>query len=248
MNMNEKSKMAKDQQYKLLSKGERGYIEMTDDELNQKYKRPDLARRQYLTRIKYRVRNAIKEIAWLCKKLPDSQLEKIFHDEYIDCLFNISQKALDVTDWNTSKTDLVLENLDDGFSKKYTNGLIKESKRIEILRSHIKNLIPHCYSAPENTAFNELMAEYSSFRRIQYIIWKQLNDIRGYSTKYDSPMDFIRKKGLEEEYKSYESDILTAQMEAMRKAVGSSEFRDRLKKDEVPEEQIKSVRKAYGYD
>lgn len=94
-----KSKMAEDQQYMLLSGGEREYVEMTEEQINEKYKRPDLARRQFSIRIKHRAINAIAEIAWLCDKLPEDELKKIFSNESVESTFKIQEKALAVSEY-----------------------------------------------------------------------------------------------------------------------------------------------------
>lgn len=82
------------QKFKLLPPSEREYVELSQEELKKRYKNPESTVLQYNNRIKYRVINAITEIAWLCDRLPEDRLKKIFLDELVESLFKTQEKAL----------------------------------------------------------------------------------------------------------------------------------------------------------
>lgn len=82
------------QKFKLLPPSEREYVELSQEELKKRYKNPESTVLQYNNRIKYRVINAITEIAWLCDRLPEDRLKKIFLDELMEPLFKLQEKAL----------------------------------------------------------------------------------------------------------------------------------------------------------
>ncbi len=84
---------AEKQQFKLLPPSEREYVELSSEKSKEYNKNTIL---QYNNRIRYRAVNAIKETAWLCDKLPEDQLMKIFTDELLDDIYKISEKASNI--------------------------------------------------------------------------------------------------------------------------------------------------------
>lgn len=205
--MNE-TKIKDDQRYKLLSEGERRFIEIPESELGVHYKRPDLAKKQFLLKIRYRTVNAIKEILWLCDKLPENQLKKIFTDNHIEELFKISEKALDAADWKLSASLKILEKIEDKSTPmEYYDEFREESKRKAILEKYVKNLMPHYLPAREITSFEELMKKYNNFSGISYEISKLNSEFHDCLSKSTPLSEFIKYKGLEKEFESYQSKL-----------------------------------------
>lgn len=93
------------QQYKLLPPSEKDFVEFSYDK-SKEYNPNTIL--QYNNRIKYRVTNAITEIAWLCEKLPKEQLKKVFSDEQIEDLLKITEKALKINGKIPQETHLKL--------------------------------------------------------------------------------------------------------------------------------------------
>lgn len=205
--MNE-TKIEDDQRYKLLSEGERRFLEIPESELEVHYKRPDLAKKQFLLKIKYRAINAIKEIVWLCDKLHENQLKKIFTDDRIEELFKISEKALGVADWKVSVSLNIREKLEDkSRSTDYFHELSEELKRRDVLKNYVTNLMPHYLSASEITSFEELMKKYNSFPGISYEISRLNSEFHDCLSKSTPLSEFIKYKGLEKEFESYQSKL-----------------------------------------
>lgn len=209
--MNE-TKIKDDQRYKLLSEGERRFIEIPESELGVHYKRPDLAKKQFLLKIRYRTVNAIKEILWLCDKLPENKLKKIFTDNHIEELFKISEKALDAADWKLSASLKILEKIEDKSTPmEYYDEFREESKRKAILEKYVKNLMPHYLPAREITSFEELMKKYNNFSGISYEISKLNSEFHDCLRESNSLSEFIKEKGLEKDFETYRSDLMKKQ-------------------------------------
>jgi hypothetical protein len=200
------------EEFKLLSGNERKFIENPTDLLKD-YKSPDAMARQYNNRIKYRVINAIIEIAWLCDKLPEDRIEKIFSDDRIEDIFKITEKALDVADWKLSASLEILERIEDkDTSYEYYKEVNEESKRSKVLEEHVKNLMPHYLPAREITALEEMMKKHINvFSGASYEISKLNSEISDCLRKSNSLSEFIKEKGLEREFETYQSDLLKKQ-------------------------------------
>ena len=245
--MNE-TKIKDDQRYKLLSEGERRFIEIPESELGVHYKRPDLAKKQFLLKIRYRTVNAIKEIVWLCDKLPENQLKKIFTDNHIEELFKISEKALDAADWKLSASIKILEKIEDKSTPmEYYDEFREESKRKAILEKYVKNLMPHYLPAREITSFEELMKKYNNFSGISYEISKLNSEFHDCLRESNSLSEFIKEKGLEKDFETYRSDLMKKQdahwnyiIERLKTPGGREELKSKLG---FTNEQIESLKK-----
>lgn len=244
------TKIEDDQRYKLLSEGERRFLEIPESELETCYKRPDLAKKQFLLKIKHRAINALKEIAWLCDKLHENQLKKIFSDDRIIELFKINEKALDVADWRLSASHKILEKIEDeSTTMDYYNEVHEEQKRKDILEKYVKNLMPHYLSASEITTFEELMKKHNSFSGISCEISRLNSEFHDCLSKSTPLSEFIKYKGLEKEFESYQSELDKIRADKFKKfikyiktPVGREEIKSKNKfTDEQIDNFIKSI-------
>lgn len=238
------------EEFKLLSVNERRFIENPTDLLKD-HKSPDAMARQYNNRIKYRAINAITEVASLCAKLPEDRLKKILTDDRIIDIIKIFEKALGVADWKLSASLNILEKIEDkSASMDYYMEVIEESKRVDILKKCIKNLMPHCLRASEITSFEELIKKYNGFLGV-------LNEISTLNTKYydclskTAPLtDFIKYKGLEKELESFQKkldEIRDANFKKHIEYIKTPAGREEIKsKNKYTDEQIDIYIKFFG--
>lgn len=203
----EETKTEADQRYKLLSEGERRFLELPESELEAHYKRPDLAKKQFLLKIKYRATNAIKEIAWLCDKLPQDQLKKIVSDDRIMDLFKITEKTLDVADWKVQDKDMLKGNLNKAVEESSQRAVIHR----DVLEAHVKKLMPHYLSASELSAFKDLMINNKWFIDISSERSRLYSDITMCLRRSNLQSEFIKSKGLERDFESYRSEQMKIQ-------------------------------------
>ena len=80
-----------EQKYKLLPPKEKVFVEETAEN-SKEFNKNTI--QQYNSRIKYRAINAIKEISWLCEKLSENRLKKIFSLDLIPDVLRITEIAL----------------------------------------------------------------------------------------------------------------------------------------------------------
>jgi hypothetical protein len=198
----EDTKIEDDQRYKLLSEGERKFLEIPESELDIHYKRPDLAKKQFLLKIKWRAKNAIKEIYWLCDKLPDDRLKKIFSDDRIEDLFKITEKALDVAAWEPDQTKIEFRRTD-----------IKDPHELS-LEKHLKVLMEHYMPQKLIKPHEELIEKYITPSAVNVDLMV-LNGRLGLEIRKNEDMrSFIEKKGLTKELEQFKqkvrNDVLTS--------------------------------------
>ncbi len=160
------------QQFKLLTPREQEYASSRNEKV---YNQNTVW--QYDSRIRYRVVNAIEEIACLCDTLPEKQLRKIFSNARVMDLLKITEKSLDVID----PDEEVKQNLS----------------------NHVTNLMSHYLPVSELTALEELMKEYNSFLMISNEISSLKSKFNFCLCEPPNSDLFLSYKRLEKELENY---------------------------------------------
>jgi hypothetical protein len=212
------------------------------------------AYQQMLTRIRRFGYDAVEDLLYLIEQLPEDELKKIFSDDRtIIELIKIIEMSIDAADWRTLESLKNLMKLDGkSLTDDYASEVVKEQKRKDILEAHVKNLMPHYLYSSEIRSFEELMAEYKGFSEISSKISKLESEIANCLRKTNPLSEFIKFKGLEEEFESYQSDYQSKLekrkqhnfrtfVEYLRSPAGREEMKSRLKyTDEQMDDYIKT--------
>lgn len=179
VSMNE-TKIETDQRYKLLSDGERKFLKIPESELELHYKRPDLAKKQFLLKIKHRAINAIKELADLCDKLPEEEMRKIVTEDGIKDIFKISEKALEIAGENFIHNKELYDFLKSTTKHYFSDDEMRSINGLELMYAkHEKHTIP-------SKIFRDLMLFQREF-------YEHVREI-------DALTKFMEKNGLKEAY------------------------------------------------
>jgi hypothetical protein len=189
------------EEFKLLSRNEHKFIENPTG-LLKNYKSPDAMARQFNNLIKYRTTNAIIETAWMCEKLHDDQLKKIFTDDRIHELFKITETALDVAAWEPDQTKIEFRRTD-----------IKDPHELS-LEKHLKVLMEHYMPKKLIKPHEELREKYITPSAVNVDLMI-LNGRLGLALQKNEDMrSFIEKKGLTKEVEQFtqkvRNDVLTS--------------------------------------
>lgn len=205
----DETKIEADQRYKLLSDGERRFLEIPESELSSHYKRPDLAKNQFLMKIRYRAINAIIEIAWLCDKLPKDQLQKIFLDnncveeliktmlEAIECYVSWGQK---LSDDQTKASELKEREVQ-------TNRLHSLLEKVDIFLLSEKELYER----------NKLLKEYKLYFNIRDEIIQQQRKIIGLGNWNAFLQQYLTEKGLMDDFNKWRHKINSTRNDKINK-------------------------------
>jgi hypothetical protein len=219
------------------------------------------AYQQMLTRIRRFGYDAIEDLLYLIEQLPEDELKKIFSDERINELFKITEKTLDVADWKVTNPHKINEKLsgneiptqdDIEELKNYPNKVVEELTRKNVLMPHVMILLSHCLSASELAAFEDLMKKHNGYIGIYEDISKLDSEIAKCLRKSNSLSEFIKTKGLEGEFESYQSELMKRPditFENFIKYLKTPEGRAKIKsKNNYTDEQIDLIIKSLKTD
>jgi hypothetical protein len=189
--MEKKESLLNREEFKMLTENERKFVEKPDD-LLKKYKSSDAMKRQYSHSIKYRTIKALKEIAWLCDKLTEDKLKKIFTPDLIPDVLRITEIAL----------KMVTNDLDDDLKNKYKSKL--DDMQISLM------------SQTEQYAYDKLhRSEYARYSRTGGFYDGLLNRILfliDQSTQKELMLaeSILKEKGLYKEYERRKNSNIDA--------------------------------------
>ncbi len=195
-----RSQLTQDEKYKLLSPGERKYILMTDEEVKTTYKRADLTKAQYDSRIRRRVFGAIADMKLISETYPERKLERIFTLDQINDIIEILQKASIVAKSATEKT------LDD--PKKFVLHSSEYEKRKKDFLERLQNIETCFMMSAEITAREELLKEYGEYFSLRSTLRHLKDDIQNCNGELERLLSYLKEKGLVSEYKQWEEDTI----------------------------------------
>lgn len=235
------------EEFKNLTKNERQFIENPETFLK-KYTSPDAMARQYNSRIRYRSINAIQDLLLIIEKLHEKQLQKIFTDQYIEDLFTITSKALEIADWRYSAT----LNEETGYVRKTwrnktilpselvlnteTGEVIRTSNhrdvkklqffenREKILKNYMRDLLKYLFPETELKIHDELIIEYGTPRNLNAKLSMLNFEVGNCHFEKGLMEDFIKNQGL---YEKYETEKLNIKQNTMRTALKEEGWSDK---------------------
>ncbi len=197
--MEEKESPLDREEFKLITPNERKFIENPTDFIKE-YKSPDAMSRQYNNRIKYRAINAIRELAWLCDKLAENQLNKIFSEEHIRDIFKILDKALLIAAKRKPEIKKIAWHREEGIVEEDT---LVSTLPTDELQTCMKKWMQYIMPADHQEAHEALKKEYFNN---PMILKKKLDDLNiriGTCLQENKKLvEFIEEKGLKKEYEA----------------------------------------------
>jgi hypothetical protein len=193
--MNDKESPLTHADFKMLTENECLFVDDPAD-LLKKYKSSAAMKRQYNYTITHRTINAIKETAWLCDKLHDDQLRKIFSDDCIEDLFKITEKALDVAAWEPDQKKTEFRRSD-----------IKSPHELS-LDKHLKVLMEHYMPQKLIKPHEELREKYITPSAVNVNLLVLNGRLGAAFSKNEDMRAFIEKKGLTKELEQFEQTVI----------------------------------------
>lgn len=189
-------------EFKFLTPNERQFIEKNED-LLKKYKNPEAMARQYNNRIKYRTINAIFDLSFVVKKLPEEQLQKIFSNELFKELFTITEKAVSIAfDRKPVKKQLITEN------SELIDSWVTDTPQ-HLLIPHMKQLMEFRMDEHDLQAHQSLKEKYHMSPTIAYQKMIE-NEVRFFSN--DSEIrhlkDYLKRHELLDDYEEERENAL----------------------------------------
>ncbi len=210
------------QQFKLLPPSEKEYLELSQEEIKTRYKNPESTILQYNNRIKYRIINAIKEIAWIFEKLPEPILRKIFtvefkedmtkrspeevsnddetpfSDERIVDVFKITLKAVEVAANRKPVKKKMAFPEEGGKEREITLSTFPKYESISFIEEFMKFILPE----NELAALTELRKKYFLPTSVLKHIHQLKSSLTSCLNEKEKLTKFIEKEGLKEKYEN----------------------------------------------